>query len=372
MRIAIVADWLTTIGGAEQVIRELIHLYPHAHLFTTVARNPTLERFLGHPIRSTPLQYCYQILRTHQPLLPFFPQAIENIDCTTYDIILSSSHAVAKGIIPPSHASHISYCHTPMRYAWEMEEQYLHDFGVPSFLRPYLRRVLNKLRRWDMGTAKRVDTFIANSSTTAERIKRIYHRESVIVPPPVDERFFEVEIRKKSQEKSYFLAVGRLVPYKRLDLLIQTANKLHLPLKIVGQGREEKTLKAMAGPTVEFLGHIADDKLPSLYRCARALLFPALEDAGVVPLEAQACGTPVIAYGKGGTLDTVIDGQTGLFFPEQNTAALHDALARFETMSFDADIIRTHARKFSAQTFREKIGSIVQSSYETRAPIAQR
>lgn len=372
MTIAIVADWLTTIGGAEHVVRELLRLYPNAHLFTTVAAKNSLQNFLNHPINTTSFQHLYRLLHTHQILLPWLTRAVEDIDLTAYDIIISSSHAIAKGIVPPSHARHITYCHTPMRYAWEMEEQYLDDFGIPTVCKPIVRAMLKSLRRWDLTTAKRVDTFIANSSTTAERIKRIYHRESVTVHPPVDDRFFEAESGKRKTETTYFLAVGRLVPYKKFDLLVETANRYKLPLKIVGQGREKKKLKTLAGPTIEFLGHVRDEQLPSLYADAQALLFPTFEDAGVVPLEAQACGTPVIAYGKGGATDTVKADKTGIFFEEQTAQSLIHAIQRFQQNPFDPDEIKQHAKHFSAQTFRERIGRVVQSSYEARSGLSQR
>ncbi|MBI3336727.1 glycosyltransferase [Candidatus Peregrinibacteria bacterium] len=374
MRIAIVADWLTTIGGAEHVVRELLRIYPYAHLFTTVASGSPIQKFFDHPIETTRLQSFYRLLHSHQLLLPLLPHAVENIDLAPYDIIISSSHAIAKGIIPPSHAQHLTYCHTPMRYAWEMEEQYLDDFSIPNIGKPIARAMLKKIRRWDLTTAKRTDVFIANSSITAERIQRIYNRKSVIIHPPVDEQFFAYDNQMQNIERKipYYLAVGRLVPYKRFDLLIHAANALNLHLKIVGEGREEKRLRALAGPTVEFLGHIPDTDLPVLYAGAKALLFPPFEDAGVVPLEAQACGTPVIAYRKGGALDTIIDGQTGLFFQEQTIASLKDALHRFGQIQFDPSIIQHHARNFSAQKFREKIDHIVQSMHESRSSFAQR
>jgi len=251
-----------------------------------------------------------------------------------------------------------------MRYAWEMEEQYLDDFGIPNICKPIVRAMLKKCRRWDLTTAKRTDVFIANSSETALRIRRIYNRTSVVIHPPVDDRFFAFEQRTENSERRipYYLAVGRLVPYKRFDLLIETANALKFPLTIVGKGREEKRLKNIAGPTVEFLGHVPDTDLPLLYAGAKALLFPQFEDAGVVPLEAQACGIPVIAYGQGGVRDTVKEGTTGIFFTEQTAASLQDALRRFDRITFDPHIIRNHARNFSAQKFRESIELVVQSS----------
>lgn len=357
MRVAIVADWLTTFGGAERVIAELATLYPEAPIFTTVA-----HRRCPHPIaqriQTTELQRWFSLLRRHQPLLPWMPRAVESIDLRGFDVILSSSHAVAKGCIPPPTTVHVCYCHTPMRYAWEMEEQYFDDFHIPKRLRTSLRCVLKRIRRWDLQTAKRVDHFIANSTTTQERIRRIYNRESVVIPPPIHDRFFRQETSPRPEvlgPKSYFLSVGRLVPYKRIDLLIAAANRAQFPLYIVGDGHERRRLESLAGPTVHFLGRVPDEELPALYGGAQALLFPTLEDAGLAPMEAQACGMPVIAYGRGGVCDTVIDGTTGIFFQEQSLSSLLDAIARFSTISWDHERIRAHAQQFSAERFRERI-----------------
>lgn len=361
MNLAIIADWLTVFGGAEHAIAEFHRLWPQAPIFTTVTRRSHLGPLADADIRTTSLQAWYRLLRHHQLLLPWMPRAIEDIDLRGFDVILSSSHAVAKGVIPPPTAVHICYCHTPMRYAWEMEEEYLEDFRVPRLLRPAIRRRLKILRRWDLQTAKRVDTFIANSTTTQERIARIYARESTVIPPPVDDRFFQSPIPTPYPllPTPYFLAVGRLVPYKRFDLLITVANRLQLPLTIVGRGQEEKRLRSLAGPTVTFRGFVPDAELSALYAEARALLFPQEEDAGIVPLEAQACGTPVIAYGAGGALDSIQDSITGIFFAEQTETSLTDAIRRFETMRFDPAAIREHARQFAASRFRERIAEIV-------------
>ncbi|MBI2117786.1 glycosyltransferase [Candidatus Peregrinibacteria bacterium] len=367
MRMAIVADWLTTFGGAEHVIAELNALWPDAPLCTTVARTACLGPLARADIRTTPLQKWYRILQYHQPMLPLMPRAIEGIDLRGYDCIVSSSHAVAKGIIPPTSAIHICYCHTPMRYAWEMEEQYFDDFRIPRWIRPAVRHIMKQIRRWDLTTAKRVDHFIANSTTTQERIKRIYNRESVVIPPPVHDRFFKQKIDPSPQSlvpSPYFLSVSRLVPYKRVDLLIAAANAKGLLLRIVGEGQDRRRLERLAGPTVTFLGHVPDDELPSLYAGACALLFPALEDAGLAPMEAQACGTPVIAYGKGGVCDTVEEGVTGLFFFEQSVPAILAAVENFHTRSWDPDCIRSHAQQFSAERFREKVEEEVERAIE--------
>jgi len=363
--IALTADWLPTFGGAEHVIAELHTLWPEAPIFTTVARRGYLGPLDQAQVHTSHLQRAYKLLRTHPPLLPWMPRAMERIDLRGFRVILSSSHAIGKGIIPPPDAAHICYCHTPMRYAWEMETQYLDDFRIPKFLRSTVRKHLQRLRRWDLTTAKRVDHFIANSSTVQQRIERTYGRESTVIHPPVSQRFFEIPLDDTPQE-DYFLALGRLVPYKRFDLLVETANALSLPLKIAGSGQDTARLKRMAGPSVEFLGYVPDEYIPALYCSARALLFPQLEDAGVAPLEAQACGTPVIALGKGGALDTVVEGKTGLFFEEQTVQSLQDALQRFDHMKFDPQIIRTHAQAFSSNRFRSQISSTVENVLATR------
>lgn len=361
MRIALTADWLVTFGGAERVIAEMLQLWPEAPIFTTV-HNPTcLPAYLPTRIHTSSLQRWYQLIRNHRLLIPWMPRAVESWDLSGYDVILSSSHAVAKGCIPKSPARHICYCHTPMRYAWEMEESYLDDLGLKGPLRSFVKWQFGKLRHWDRTTAKRVDLFIANSQTTQERIKRYYGRESVILHPPVDDRFFQLPAGNNAK-RTFFLIVGRLVPYKRIDLLIQTANQEKFPLKIAGTGPEEAKLKRLAGPTVEFLGYIEDTKLPLLYASAKAFLFPVHEDAGIVPLEAQACGTPVIAFGKGGALDTVVEGETGLFFKKQTVDHVAEAIKKFESMEFDSEKIREHARKFSGEKFREQLREIVEST----------
>ncbi|TSC80611.1 MAG: group 1 glycosyl transferase [Candidatus Peregrinibacteria bacterium Gr01-1014_25] len=369
MRLAIVADWLTTFGGAERVLDAMRGVYPDAPIFTTVARPDAIGSLAQGALHTTRLQRWYRLLRNHQLLLPLMPRALEEIDLKGYDVILTSSHAVAKGILPPPTARHVCYCHTPMRYAWEMEEDYLRDFRVPRIMQPWIRSQLKRLRRWDLSTAKRVDTFIANSTTTAERIRQTYGRESVILPPPVHERFYATTLggsathaleRKGLLPGAYFLAVGRLVPYKRFDLLIATANALGLPLAIVGDGQDARRLRALAGPTVTFLGKVREEELPAVYAGARAVLFPQVEDAGIVPREALACGTPCIALGQGGVLDAVEDGVTGILFCEQTSDDLTSALRRFTEVSWDRAEIRRRARDFSEEGFRSSLRRIVE------------
>lgn len=368
MRVAIIADWLTTFGGAEHVLREFLTLFPCAPVFTTVARRMQLGPLASTDIRTSALQPWYRIFRRHEILLPWMPRMIEAFDLFGYDVVLSSSHAVAKGVILPPTSAHVCYCHTPMRYAWEMEEQYLDDFRIPKRLRPIVQRMLKRLRRWDLTTAKRVDIFLANSVAVQRRIVETYGRESTVVPPPVDDRFFDRQLSAVSHPppEHYFFAVGRLVPYKRFDLLIETANAMHFPLRIAGTGTDAARLKRLAGPTVEFLGRVPDVDLPALYCGADALLFPQEEDAGLVLREALACGTPVIAYDAGGARDVVMPGETGVCFARQSMAALRDALERFRTMNFDRKHIRQRAQLFRAAHFREHIATIV---HEAQRPL---
>ncbi len=350
------------------MLEQIRQLYPCAPFFTTVAKPQSLGPLRDAEIHTTYLQHLYNLTGNHQILLPFMSRAIESIDLTGYDVILSSSHAVGKGIIPPSNALHICYCHTPVRYAWEMEDEYLRDFHVPHFIRPFVKKQLMKLRRWDLTTAKRVDVFIANSTTTQNRIKTIYGRDSIVLPPPVEDRFFESRIMNyELGDGSYFLALGRLVPYKRFDLLIQLANELQLPLKIAGRGQDEDRLKKLAGPTVEFLGFVPDEELVSVYANAEGFFFPQMEDAGIAILEAQACGTPVIAYRAGGATDAVIENKTGVFAEKQTTESLCEALKKFRTMKWDREVIRNHARSFSVTHFREKMQSTIQQAYASFA-----
>ncbi|MSR67285.1 glycosyltransferase family 4 protein [Candidatus Peribacteria bacterium] len=370
-KLAMIADWLPTYGGAEHVIAALQSVWSDSPIFTSVARPGALGPLERADIRTDAfLQRIFRLIGRHQYLLPWMPRSFESIDCSGFDVILSSSHAVAKGVIPSSHSVHVCYCHTPMRYAWEMEDEYLSDFRIRGILKWFVRSELKRLRRWDQTTAKRVDHFIANSGETQERIKRIYGRDSVVVHPPVDARFFDFPLTPtfakdmvgKPSPRPYFLAIGRLVPYKRFDLLIELCNKSSLPLKIVGTGSDLARLRRLAGGTVEFLGHVPDADLPSLYAGANCLLFPQVEDAGIVPLEAQACGIPVIAYDKGGVRDVLVDDVTGVLVSEQSVSAFADGIQKFQRQRWDPETIRTHAKKFHIDVFKEKMKKEVESA----------
>jgi glycosyltransferase involved in cell wall biosynthesis len=368
MNIAIVADWLPTYGGAEHVVAAFHGLWPDAPLFTTVASKESLGPLRHAEVHCDPvLQFLYRCIHRHQYLLPWMPRALERIDLRGFDVVLSSSHAVAKGIVPSQKSVHICYCHTPMRYAWEMEEEYLRDFRIRGYLRKKIKAELKRLRRWDLSTVRRVDRFIANSTETQQRIERIYGRDSIVIPPPVEERFFQTSIPAQPSTlnpQPYFLALGRLVPYKRFDLLIELANALRLPLKIGGVGSDATRLRSLAGPTVEFLEHVDDAALPSLYAHAACLLFPQIEDAGIVPLEAQASGVPVVAYGRGGILDVIRHRETGLFVGEQTVEAFSAAVRELKSIPWNRSEIRRAAEHFSLSHFQKRIAEEVQEAYE--------
>ena len=359
MKIALVADWLTNYGGAESVVSAFHDLYPAAPIFTTIYR-PKHMRELGHlkNVRTTWLQHIPFV--KHQWLLGQMPVAVEMMNLDEYDVVLSSCHSVSKGVITKPGTRHISYCHTPMRYAWESWALEPRIKRFPRILHGYIRRKMKKIRDWDYCAAQRVDEYIANSTYTASQIKKYYGRDSRVISPPVHtERFLPVA----NPRADYYLAVGRLIPYKKFDLIVETANELKLPLKVVGTGPDERRIRKLAGPTVEVVGEVSDDMLAEFYANCRALIFPQVEDAGIVPLEAMSAGRPVIALNCGGSLDTMIDGKTGVLFSEQTVESLSDAIRRFETMEFDSQALREHAKHFDVEVFKKKIQECIEKSW---------
>jgi glycosyltransferase involved in cell wall biosynthesis len=357
--VALVHDWIVDLGGAERVLCALREVFPEAPLFT-LFQVPASARRLGFDadeVHTSFLQHLPGITRHYRRLLPLYPVAVERLDLTGYDLIVSSSHAVAKGVRRGSGQLHLCYCHTPMRYAWDLRDEYLHLGGLDRGLSKVAAyAVVDRLRRWDARTAGRVDRFVANSRAVADRIRRHYGREASVVHPPVDVDRFQPAKRKDE----YFIFVSRLVPYKRADLAVRACTRLGLPLRVVGDGPGAGDLRRIAGPSVEFLGWQDDHAVAALMGEARALLFPANEDFGIVPVEAQAAGTPVIAYGAGGVLDSVLpaDGTnwqeaTGVFFPAQAEDAVVEALRWFleHEDRFRPDVLRANAARFSKARF---------------------
>lgn len=350
-KVAIVHDWLVTFRGGEQILEALCELFPKADIFTLFYDPGSVRsRIEKHSIRASFLNRLPGARRFYRWSLPLFPLAIEQFDLNEYDLIISSSHCVAKGIIPSPGALHISYCHTPMRYAWDRRNDY---FGG-SALEPFMTPFLHYLRMWDVTSSHRVDHFISNSSWVAARVNKFYRRDSQVIHP-----FVNLEQFALSEEKpgSYYLTVSAFAPYKRLDLAIEACNELGRTLWIVGGGQDEKRLKRKAGSTIHFVGRVGNELLPKLYADCRALLFPGEEDFGIAPLEAMASGRPVIALGRGGALDSVAPGKSGLLFDNQTAQGMADAILKFEKQEtkFKPADCRKQAEKFGREEFLEKM-----------------
>ena len=288
------------------------------------------------------------------------PYAFEQFDFGEYDIVLSSCHSAAKGVITKPRTMHISYCHSPMRYCWDESHRYIEQYGLNPLIKTPAKKILTRMRVWDRAAADRVDFFVANSNYINKRIKKYYRRDSEVIHPPVDYDFFST----KPQRGEYFLAVGRLTPYKRFDLIIEVFNELKWPLVIVGSGKEKEKLRKMAGPTVEFLGDIPDDTLKIIYSKAIALIFPQVEDFGITPLEAMSAGKPVIAYAQGGALETINPGVTGLFFEEQAPHSLKKTLFEFEALKWNATDIKRHAKTFDKTVFKDKLREFIGKKWD--------
>jgi glycosyltransferase involved in cell wall biosynthesis len=356
MRVAIVHDYLNQYGGAERVLEALHELYPEAPVYTSIFDPDAMPpHYRNWDIRTSWMQSLPGWRAHFRRYFLLYPSAFESFDLSTYDLILSSSSAYAKGIIPPPHALHICYCHTPMRFAWRSDD-YLQRERIHGLQRAVLPILLSYVRLWDAATAARVDLFVANSREVAARIWRYYRREALVIPPPVDLPAYTAHA-----PGDYYLAGGRLVPYKRLDLAVRAFTALGLPLKIFGSGRDQAALEASAGPNVAFLGRVADEQLQALFAGCRAFVFPGEEDFGITPLEAMAAGRPVIAYAAGGALDTVVPGVTGRFFDQQNAAALAAAVATSRADHYDAASIRCHAEQFSRQRFLDRMRELITS-----------
>lgn len=352
---ALVYDWLVTMGGGEKALSAIAEMYPAP--IHTLVHDPKPFRgtvFEKTPVYSSFLQKFPFSKRLYRNYLPFFPLAIEQFDLSSYDVIISSSHAVAKGVLTTSNQIHLCYCFTPMRYAWDLTHQYLAN--LRGLRKTVAKASLHYLRNWDIASASRVDHFATISHYVAARIKKIYGKSSQVIYPPVDVD----TIPFSSQKQNYYLTASRMVPYKRLDLIVEAFS--HFPdkkLLVVGDGPEKTRIQKLAGKNVELLGRVSDQQLHNLLCHAQAFIFAAEEDFGIAPLEAQAAGTPVIAFGRGGALETVLSEQTGLFFPDQTVESLCNTLKNFQLNDFNSEIIRNHAQKFNKTRFIQEFKQFV-------------
>lgn len=361
MKIAIVHDYLIKLGGAERVLENILKIWPNAPVYTSVySEKGTNGRFKKYDIRTTYLQYFPFSRSKYWLYLYLMPKAMERLNLSEYDLILSESHSFAKGITKRPDALHICYCHTPTRYLWLDSREHITQSGYHPLVKKIVPNLMNKMRRWDLSAADRVDDFIANSENAHNRIAKVYKRDSSVIHPPVDAEFFH-STRKPAD---YFLYVSRLEPHKSAEIAILAFNKLGLPLKIAGTGSMENKLKAMAKPNIEFLGRVDDNKLRDLFSGALALIFPQEEDFGIVPLEAMACERPIIAYNKGGALETVVEGVTGTFFSQPTANSLTLAVIKFKPDKYNPKLIRTHAKKFDQAVFQREIKEYVTDKYQ--------
>jgi glycosyltransferase involved in cell wall biosynthesis len=354
MRLALVHDWLNQIGGAEDVLETLAEMFPSAPVYTSMywpeKMNPAYREW---DIRVTWMDRLPGIYRHHQPYLPLYPLAFAGLDLSGYDLVLSNKSGFCHGV-RTGDTTHICYCLAPTRYVWDFDA-YAAREALSPVVRTALRPLVAILRRWDYRAAQRVDHFIAISREIQDRIQRHYGRNSIIIHPPVDTGRFE----PAAIQDDYYLIVSRLIPYKRIDLAVRAFNQLGLPLLIAGDGRDREALEALAGPTVTFLGHAPDEDLPDLFARCKAYILPGAEDFAITPVKAQAAGRPVIAYGAGGVLDTVIEGETGVFFSEMTPEALAAAVREFDTSAVDPQACVCNAMRFDASVFKKQLGTFI-------------
>jgi glycosyltransferase involved in cell wall biosynthesis len=358
---ALISDWYYVNGGAEKVIHSINSIWNDFDHFALIDfLNDEDRKFIlnGKKVKTSFIQRLPTVKKNHRKFLQLFPTAIEQFDLSDYDLIISSSSAVAKGVRTRKDQLHICYCHSPMRYAWDLQDQYLKDSGLDKGLKGfYAKYVLQKIRKWDVLNSENVDYFIANSNYIAQRIKKIYNREATVIYPPVDVEFFSLE----EQKDNYYLTASRLVSYKKTQLIVEAFNELpHLKLIVAGNGPEFQKLQTIAKSNIEFVGFVETNSLKNYMQKAKAFVFAAEEDFGIIPVEAQACGTPVIALAKGGTLETVVENKTGVFFQEQSSERIKQAVIDFEKMKFSSTVIREHAMKFSKERFENEMEEFVE------------
>lgn len=355
MRIALIHDYLVQYGGAERTLEVLHSIFPSAPVFTSIYKpNAMPSAMRSWDIRVSFLQRMMLSGKWHRLALPLFPLAFETMNLQEFDLIISSSSAFAKGVIPASCSEHICYLHSPMRFAWDTH-QYLSTERIPAFLRPSLECILHKLRMWDVVSSHRVDKFLSNSKEVQSRALRYYRRQSEVVYPPVNTDQYCV----RAKHEEYYLIVSRFAPYKRIDLALKALKEWNLPCYVVGDGRQRRELEKIAGSRTVFTGRVTDENLRELIAGAKAFIVPGKEDFGIAPLEANAAGVPVIAYAAGGALETQEEGVTGAFFWEPTIESMCDAIRRLDGMNLDPMQIHHHARRFDKEVFVEKIKTVI-------------
>jgi glycosyltransferase involved in cell wall biosynthesis len=370
-RVAIVHEWLTIPGGSEQVVLELLEMFPEAELFTSIYDpDPWPSAITGRPVHTSFLNRIPGARRNYPKLLPLMDRAFRSFDLSGFDLILSSNHACAKNVRTPPDALHVCYCHTPMRYAWE--EDFMDGEEVGRAMRFFLPPLLGWLRKRDLAAASGPDVFVANSQHVSARIARYYGRTATVVHPPVD---VEPLLALPRDEQDYYLVFGRVVPYKRVDLAVAACIRMDRPLKVAGDGRALAAVRVVAGTEtamtgrparVEFLGRVDDRERDRLFEGARALLFPGEEDFGIVPVEAQAAGVPVIAYGVGGARESVLDDQTGVLFDGQSPDGVVHGIERFEQLRLDPERMRENAERFDRERFRREMAEVIDDALHAR------
>ncbi len=363
MRIAFVHDYLVQYGGAERVLEALTEIWPHAPIYTLLYSPETVHgRFNQKTVRTSYLQKVPLAKKYHRIFPVMMMTAIEEFNLGYYDVVFSDSSSFAKNVITDSETLHISYCHTPMRYGWDDCRYYTEEFNFPGFVKRITPFLMNYIRMSDFYSTNGVDKFIANSKFVSTRIKKYYDRESTVINPGIEVDSFYVS--KKEEVGDYFLMVGRMMKYKKMDLVIKAFNELKLPLKILGRGIEFKNLKKIAGPTIEFMGHVSEKKLREIYSRAQGFVFPQEEDFGIVAIEALASGRPVIAYRAGDVEENVEDGKTGVFFEKQTKEDIIGAIRRFQRIDFNPRYIRSTALRFDKEIFKKKIKNFVENEYK--------
>jgi glycosyltransferase involved in cell wall biosynthesis len=365
LRVAIIHEWLVDYSGSERVLAQIINLFPQADLYAIVDFLPTESRgFIQHKSVQTSFIQQLPFAKDHfRNYLPLMPIAVEQFDLTGYDLIISSCHAVAKGVITAPDQLHIAYIHSPIRYAWDLQHQYLRESGLEKGIKSWITRwILHQIRIWDTRTANGVDYFIANSQFIANRIKKTYRRSASVIYPPVDTASYQLNHEIKRED--FYLTAARFVPYKKIDLIVEAFSHMSdRRLIVIGEGKAAARLKQIATPNITFLPYQPPDKLKEYMQRSRAFVFAAIEDFGITLVEAQACGTPIIALAKGGAKETV-NRQTGVLFPEQTVASLIEAIEQFDRTDFDPVEIRNHALNFSAERFDQELGRFIAQAWQ--------